>query len=1528
MKETRKIGKRLLAAVLAVAMAATTMGTQVFAFQEEGGAEPAAEESGRVLSWTWPDDSAVVWAENTQSWTMTCATSATMPLTQEALSQLLPKQVTAVVQTAETATAEVEEEEVNQPTATPKATATPKPTATPAATATPQPTATAQPTVSPEATAEPTATPAADSTEEDVTVEEPNSEEISTNETAVAAAAAVEEESSAEEEPLAEEESSAEEEVRTPQRKSAPSVATDENAAEPAAATSQSLALDLTWNFDGLKFPLQAGDYTLTATLPQGYQLAEGTPALQLKLHVEGVSTMARAAARAINQDVLDEHTISNVISPSNVTIDLFDYAAPSEAQFPIGNNGNINDGHYLWFSSTGTGTKGTSINAWTSYPGDSARPNGGEYAFVGGPFPGMVQDTLGSDGYPVLEAGNQYNASSWARTTQQSLNYLFDNSQVSGKTGYYDVKGLLQLDPDTGIMSYDSQKNFAEFDADTNEFVLYDKSAVNGNGSADQQTGQFFPFNTASDVFEQIYDWNDGWTITDKGLGSGDSTLNHFFGMHMKAYFMQPDNGKLTTGDDMTFTFSGDDDVWLFIDGVLIGDVGGIHDRVQLTINFATGNVEIKNGAQYAQYYPNLYSKTTTIAQLVQDAGANIELQGNTLADGTYHTLDFFYLERGAGNSNLRLETNLVEIPVSSVIKVDQLGHQIPDVDFELYQTSNDYNIANGTLIAEGTTNQSGTLVLEGKDGQPINFADLANTSPYFVLHEKEAPAGYRSTGDINLRYEELGANQQGVLLSSNSWTSGSWAATTMQASRVSGRVETAADSAATIQLPDDGSAKLFAVIMKREGEGNPKDPSNKWYAISGDVLNGWSLSENPITDAGQFTTSQKHYFKWDATTGRYTLQFDSLPGDITKYYYMLGNGDAKNETVYTIGYYYEAPNGQVTRLNSDEFSRQYAINAYVTNVKNYLFVQKVDESGKVLPAGAEFALYPDTQVALNEDGTYKTLTGDPYDTVTIGEEQDDGYLIGDENDAIAYFPNNQNILQAGTYYLVETSAPAGYTVNKKAVKIIVDETGVYADAGDVGDGITTLVGVGSLVDSMAQFGSGLGNGLDQTLADIIVNKQTAQDESLDWQDNSDSLYLSRKENTKVEYAPTEGKSNTYYFTSDEDWTRIGSIRQNYNDGVDTTNKTNLQELGNPDVRELFSHTTVVRVADTPIGLTITKAVEGGTVTPDKAAGQYFYFKVTKLNDQGAVDGTYAQTVQLVSGTTETDVTFVGGVLDGTKLPITGTGSITLQGLAEGKYKVEEIVAPTAPADITDGDVLNQWKEVTYTVTGDENAQTVPATDNTPAAVIVNVTAANAAEDASVVVNATNHYDAYKTLTVTKTVTGDLGDKTKVFNFTLNVSTKDADGQPVPYTQALANKKGTTGEALQDGQDLTASAGSNLYSFTLTDSQTIQITVPYNATVSVAEDLTGVTGYETSSSKYPTQTPNSKTNGQESQTINLMNADYTVDFVNTCDMRPPTGLHSETRPYTAMVGLAGVAALVGIAGWVELRRRKRREQE
>ncbi len=101
-----------------------------------------------------------------------------------------------------------------------------------------------------------------------------------------------------------------------------------------------------------------------------------------------------------------------------------------------------------------------------------------------------------------------------------------------------------------------------------------------------------------------------DGRTYED--IYGVQGTPNFFTGMKMEANFTQPRDGKLDNGDEMIFKFTGDDDMWVYIDDVLVLDIGGIHEPLSGTINFATGVVTNPTGSSLAG--------TTTLYRIFQN--------------------------------------------------------------------------------------------------------------------------------------------------------------------------------------------------------------------------------------------------------------------------------------------------------------------------------------------------------------------------------------------------------------------------------------------------------------------------------------------------------------------------------------------------------------------------------------------------------------------------------------------------------------------------------------------------------------------------------------------------------------------------------------------------------------------------------------------------------------------------------------------------------------------------------------------
>lgn len=957
----------------------------------------------------------------------------------------------------------------------------------------------------------------------------------------------------------------------------------------------------------------------------------------------------------------ISDHTVPT-ISPSGTTINLFDYWVNPDNHLSVSGNGGINASHRFQFND---GQGGESLNRWTGNTN---------------PQPGIVSNTL-SDGYPQLSG--TYGG--------DSLRYLFDSSAQTGKTSHFGVTGLLKVQD--GYYVYDSSENYAAYNADKNAFDVYDTWGIDKVGDSSHR-GQFFPFDAADKVFKE-----ESGRLVQNGITADNAGnhVNHHFGLSMSTRFVQP-NGGLTNDKkkDMTFEFAGDDDVWVFIDDVLVGDIGGIHSRASLSINFHTGDIKV-----------NDKSDGTLLSKYQAAKKGTSGFDGSTFKDGTNHTLKFFYLERGATDSNMELKFNLVTVPESDIIKFDQDGKFVQGAEFKLYKTDKDFKTV-GELIGSGTTDEAGHLTLTNdEDNGVINFDDLYNkdhdNNKYYLLKETHVPEGYCSSlaatgGSMQLEYvpasAENGAggviiNRGGMDAGSVVWKTGAFAAAKETITAPSTVYKAKNDLTKSDKTVNLDSGILFAVVLKRDkSAGTGIEDQSNWYAVSGDPSTGagYTLAKEPgMTGAIEAAKKDLHAFTLN-TSGQYQVEIQNLPGDISKYYYLL-SGDARKDAEYTVAIYHTTASsiGGATPKNtvhvySDDiadgtnFKRQFATRLLVTNIQNRLFVQKTDTEGKPVD-GAKFGLYKSTQVTTDANGK-AVLDGDqaPYDTLTTRSVANPVKLEG-----AGVFPSTSDSsepLVKGTYFLKEVSAPNGFLLNDRLIKVIVDDYGVHADAGTVDDGVSTFVGVGSLMKSLGQFGAE--GDIDNTLTWIKGQRQTSDgkldgNDNLSWNNDAkggeDEVHLKYGANGRVyQYGPTE-EGKPYRLETETGWIRMGIMQDERPKG--TTSKGARANLGDMNLNALFTGATCVRVAnEREASLEVTKKV----VVPNGLTGNKdakFTFKFTVPDGK-----TYKAAVFKNAGAaSEKQVGDMFDLTNGREQTITAGQTIRVYGLAEhDAYTVQEL--------------------------------------------------------------------------------------------------------------------------------------------------------------------------------------------------------------------------------------------------------------
>ena len=309
------------------------------------------------------------------------------------------------------------------------------------------------------------------------------------------------------------------------------------------------------------------------------------------------------------------------------------------------------------------------------------------------GAYTGIVNKIL-TKGYPAMAADKG----------SESLDYLFGGKSDSAVTNYTPAGGLLTLDKD-GYYGFDADSQNATYDTALSKFTLSNRPCTNQS-----DTPCFAPF------------------------GNDTNDNKYSFGMNLGAEFYMPKDGKVNN-QDMVFDFTGDDDVWVFIDGVLVLDLGGIHQALDGSINFATGKITYDKTQSYGN------PPAATITQAFTNAGKTWD----STAYKTHH-LSFFYLERGDGGSNCKIKFNLPVKPSKAIdIEKETLGTIDADkqFQFQLFVGSSStpyqgkysvYDAYTNQVLFDTQTSNNGVITLAKGQFARVQSNDFTDATPYKV--------------------------------------------------------------------------------------------------------------------------------------------------------------------------------------------------------------------------------------------------------------------------------------------------------------------------------------------------------------------------------------------------------------------------------------------------------------------------------------------------------------------------------------------------------------------------------------------------------------------------------------------------------------------------------------------------------------------------------------------------------------------------------------------------------------------------
>ncbi len=729
------------------------------------------------------------------------------------------------------------------------------------------------------------------------------------------------------------------------------------------------------------------------------------------------------------------------------------------------------NDGFRMYMTNFGPGTP---IDVFKNgYYHDDGQLSQGLYSSV-------ITDPAG---FPTVKAYNyneEKDLSKWCGDDSKNgkeVNKLFVN-----KDGYYyfnsaDYYAVLGADNDFKVYKQlGTPYNEDKFYFKRGNFMPYNPlntKSVNNLNQYDEKGNVLSKENPRK--YEALYGL-DGDNIPNNNNvndGHNEENRDYYFGMYAVADFYQPVGGKVKNGnasEDMVYEFTGDDDLVVYLDDVLVLDLGGIHDAQRGSINFATGEVKWTNLRQHKsehwdtstlyEQFTNSLDKARSENKITQEEYdkklRNVDAESKTFADGSLHKIKFFYMERGAGASNLKLKINIPTIPVGSLTvnkKVVGLSEtEAAAKEYTLQLLTKKQNEQTFTPAKQSDFINDKTITAENpvldKDGKFTIKADEKLTFKGIIPDTDVKIVELKDADDK----EKYLVSYDGSVFDGSNETKITGSAEGISATvKSSGFVKIDVTNTATKNLTiekkfmvdgkplDDESAKKVDAFKKAQFELKTLGADGNYQTVT--------TVQNPIM-YDNFTDG-KYTFEQLDPTKTYQIVETVPQGKMTITNANGGTSEIKyTNTTYTIGDSADSKDGVV----AEKIVFKNASGAYTDNkvsfINNYESVMKEIKFLKVefgqpnkYLSGARFRLLKEGET---KDHYIK------YSDSSAGTKAD-GTALLDTNGEFEIPGNKEGItlkLPAGNYQLIEVQAPDGYNLltEIEPVKFTIKEGQIVA--------------------------------------------------------------------------------------------------------------------------------------------------------------------------------------------------------------------------------------------------------------------------------------------------------------------------------------------------------------------------------------------------------------------------------------------------------------------------------------------------